>query len=625
MIPPTDARLVSLEEHRETAAAEQARVVATAAPCAVIACPGAGKTRVIVDRHCGSPKGQPTGRIIASFTKVAATQIRKRAHQAGRSDLLEHPHAITTLDGFFWRFLVRPFLPPPTASNSRPFRRLESWRDAPRDLRQITYRPDPGNPKSRHIFDLADFQFRYSAGGPAPVAALTGLERVERGRSKLTDRQIAEVCRLATERRTALANQEHMLTGEETRRTAFQFLTTHADQLADTLSHRFYELVVDEAQDCSDTDVELLLKVSALGLPLLVIADPDQAIYGFRTQGPPAITRLLAASEIIYLRGNWRSSSAICGLAASMRTDPDRRIADVALADHHDIGLPVHLIARATGGEIPTFHALAAAAQIPPTQRLILAHAAATLPGMRSARRPPPNPATALVWATGILRQASADQRTRTLAEHTLHETILRHWLPDADRTAAADLHDAYGVDRWHLRHLAARVLEELPDISLPMSAWCAAARRVLSALPPVPNIGSPLGVNLTTPRGDGNRTAGALAGLATVASGSPECRTDTVHQAKGEEADAVLVLLPDDERTDRLLSLWTAIHLPEPGTASSDDAEDAAEALRVLYVAVTRARRLIALALPSQHMAPVAQHLRGLGVEVEPHHCPGK
>jgi superfamily I DNA/RNA helicase len=228
VIPPIDTNRVTLEQHREAAVAEQARVVATAAPCAVIACPGAGKTRVIVDRHCASPKGEPTGRAIASFTKVAAAQIRTRAHQLGRSDLLEHPHAITTLDGFFWRFLVRPFLPQPTTSNPRPFRRLESWRDAPRELRQITYRPDPRNPQVRHAFDLAEFQFRYAAGGPAPVAALAGLERVERGRKNLTDDQIAEVCHLAAERRTALANNEHMFTGEETRRAAYKYLTTHA-------------------------------------------------------------------------------------------------------------------------------------------------------------------------------------------------------------------------------------------------------------------------------------------------------------------------------------------------------------------------------------------------------------
>lgn len=608
----------SLDLRRAEAITQQAQVVATDAPRAVIACPGAGKTRTIIDRHCASPKGRPTGRAIASFTKVAAAQIRKRVHQLGRPDLLEHPHAITTLDGFFWRFLVRPFLPGPTAANPRTFGRLESWRDAPRERRQIEFRPDPSNPRPI-TFDLAEFQFRYTAGGPAPVATLTGLERVERGRDKLTDGQIAQVCRLAEQRRMTLANDERLFTGEETRRAAYNFLTAHADRLAATLALRFDELIVDEAQDCSDTDVELLLRVSALGLPLLVIADPDQAIYGFRTQGPPAITRLLDSIATIHLSGNWRSSSVICGLAATMRADPARRIPDVALADHHDIGLPVHLIAHSDGAEVDTFHALADAAQIPPAQRFVLAHAGTTLPGLRTgARRPPPNPSEALVWAVGILRQAAVDQRTRALAEQTLQTAILRHWLPDTDRTFPADLHESHGVDRWHLRRLAAHALDQLPDISMTMAAWCTTTRGVLDMLRPVASIDKPQGTRVTTPQGKGNRTAATLARLSTVTAGSAESRTDTVHQVKGEEADAALMLLPDDERTTRLLSGWTAGLIPGPEDRQGQSVADDAEALRVLYVAVTRAKRLVALALPGRHIGPVQQYLLGLGVHVE-------
>ena len=233
-------------------------------------------------------------------------------------------------------------------------------------------------------------------------------------------------------------------------------------------------------------------------------------------------------------------------------------------------------------------------------------------------RRPPPNPSLALVWAVGVLRQTSADQRTRALAEQTLQTAILRHWLPDADRSASVDLHDDHGVDRWHLRRLAARALQELPDTSTPMATWCAAAREVLDTLPPASTVGTPLGIKLKAPSGGGNRAAGTLAGLAKATAESAECRTDTVHQVKGEEAEAVLVLLPDDERTVRLLSHWTASHGFGPAVPSGWDAEDAAEALRVLYVAVTRARRLVALALPEQHIPTVAQHLTTLGVQVE-------
>ena len=212
-----------LRRRRATAIAEQNAVVNTTTPRTVIACPGAGKTRTIVERHCTTPQDQPTGRAIASFTKVAARQIRARANALGRPDLLQHPHAITTLDGFFWRFLVRPFLPAPDDTNPRPFQRLESWRDAPRQLRLIDYRVGI----TRMQFDLADFQFRFSGGTAAPAASLRGLGRY--GRRRLSDEQIAAACRLAEERRTELANVYRLLTGEETRRLAIRNLLNHQD------------------------------------------------------------------------------------------------------------------------------------------------------------------------------------------------------------------------------------------------------------------------------------------------------------------------------------------------------------------------------------------------------------
>jgi hypothetical protein len=379
-----------LHRHRAMAAVQQDAVLTAAAPRAVVACPGAGKTRTIVNRHCATPRNQPHGRAIVSFTKVAAAQIRARAHELGRPDLLQHPHAIMTLDGFFWRFLVRPFLPTPDDANPRPFRRLESWRDAPRRLRQIDYLADSGK---RHTFDLADFQFRYEGQRAAPVATLTGRPRSEGGRRHLSDAQIAAACRLAEQQRTQLANQYRLFTGEETRRAADRNLAERAHILGQTLPARFGELIVDEAQDCSDIDVNLLLAIQELGLATLVICDPDQAIYGFRNPGPPAADRLIGHTETIALTGNWRSSAAVCRLAATMRADPHRRTPDTALADHHDLDIPVHLIPLDGGKELSTFEDIAARAGIPPGERLILAHAALTLPSAGAdRRRPPANP-----------------------------------------------------------------------------------------------------------------------------------------------------------------------------------------------------------------------------------------
>ncbi|MER7335991.1 MULTISPECIES: UvrD-helicase domain-containing protein, partial [unclassified Micromonospora] len=513
------------------------------------------------------------------------------------------------------RPLVRPFLPAPVDANHRTFRRLESWRDAPRQLRQIDYLPDPAEPRQRHTFDLADFQFRYPGTFAAPVATLTGRARSEGGRRHLSDEQITAVCRLAEQQRTRLANDYRLFTGEETRRAADRNLANHARLLKQTLPARFSELIVDEAQDCSAIDVNLLLAIQELGLPTLVIADPDQAIYGFRNPGPPAINRLLDQMETVELTGNWRSSTAVCRLAATMRTTPRRRTPDRPLADHHDVELPIHLIPFDGGMELSTFDDIATRAGIPPTRRLVLAHAAATLPGAGAdPRRPPANPTSALAWAVAMLRQTAPDQRSQALAERILQAGLLRYWMPGADTTAATDLRSAYGIDPHHLRRLAARALDELPDLALPAAEWCAAARRVLNTLNPLPGSGPPSGKTLTCPQGKGTKSAASLAGVPTMSISRPAVRADTVHQVKGEEADAVLMLLPDDERTAHLLTAWTAGAVPAPA-GPAPAVHETAEALRVLYVAVTRARRLAAIALPARHIAATAQHLRILEV----------
>ncbi|TWF92293.1 hypothetical protein FHX80_12613 [Streptomyces brevispora] len=77
--------------------------------------------------------------------------------------------------------------------------------------------------------------------------------------------------------------------------------------------------------------------------------------------------------------------------------------------------------------------------------------------------------------------------------------------------------------------------------------------------------------------------------------------RTNNVHQLKGDEADGVLLLLPDAGSAQP----W----------ATADPATD--EVLRIWYVAVTRARRLAAIALPESETGTLAELLRGRDVLV--------
>ncbi len=69
--------------------------------------------------------------------------------------------------------------------------------------------------------------------------------------------------------------------------------------------------MVDEAQDCSTADLYILNKLCDVGLPLVVVADPDQAIYGFRGRRHLRVDLPGGRLGRHDLTHNWRSTTVI--------------------------------------------------------------------------------------------------------------------------------------------------------------------------------------------------------------------------------------------------------------------------------------------------------------------------
>lgn len=66
--------------------------------------------------------------------------------------------------------------------------------------------------------------------------------------------------------------------------------------------------------------------------------------------------------------------------------------------------------------------------------------------------------------------------------------------------------------------------------------------------------------------------------------------------------------IVPADDRTDALIDAWV----------SGEHSPEVAESLRVIYVAATRARRFLAIALPDDSHNRVAAHLKDRDVPVD-------
>lgn len=130
-----------------------------------------------------------------------------------------------------------------------------------------------------------------------------------------------------------------------------------------------------------------------------------------------------------------------------------------------------------------------------------------------------------------------------------------------------------------------------------PARQWRKQARLVLqNQTPPTPAVEPAPPKLLSLSTADLDKPIRSLIGLpeqTDEATTARPMRSSSIHQAKGSEAEAVLVHLPTPQDVTELIDAWTS---PSTDTASS-------ELLRVYYVAITRARRLLALTYPySKH-----------------------
>lgn len=152
------------------------------------------------------------------------------------------------------------------------------------------------------------------------------------------------------------------------------------DRLGAALAGRFREIVVDEAQDCNPADLEIVKWLRSSGINIKVICDPNQAIYAFRGGLTDDLLKFGAAFDAddrLPMSGNFRSSPAICAAISQLRPPAARGPPDVSLGPYKDETTPVYIVAYGGAGVPATigkrFQALAAGLGIPPSSAPVLA------------------------------------------------------------------------------------------------------------------------------------------------------------------------------------------------------------------------------------------------------------
>lgn len=565
---------------------EQQNVIDHAGAAFVTACPGAGKTRTMVERarQLLNHPDDRRGVAFLSFTNAAVDELEARLRAFGVLPAPLFPSFIGTFDRFLWQFLIAPFGVP----------------DCDQLPRLV---PDKSNWEVRPPYDGAQ-ALRLRCFDRATGKVIPALAKDEG--FDVDKRQIAahETSALATIRRSRGQGQ---IDFEDVRVCVRERLSNvaFATRLGAALAARFREIIVDEAQDCNPADLEIVTWLRSSGIRVKVICDPHQSIYEFRGGVTDELQRFAAtfdATDRLPMSGNFRSSPAICAAIVTLRPPSSRSDPDKPLGPHRADTTPVHILSYGGSAVSPaigsTFRGLVEGLSIP-------LHLAPVLASTRaSASKAIGQPTIELTaHKTLLLAEAAMNYHfafavgNRRDALVNLHRIVL---LVQGRISALGGYHSyllSEGLEdgRWRPEIIAlANGLRF--DQTDTVDQWLARARNLLVA---------GLAVNSTI-----NQRlkvhADLTTALARAPTNSPPART--IHSVKGQEFPAVCVVMTKK-------TAGAIIDLLEGQTSTEADEE-----ARKIYVGASRAERLLAIAVPKSRAARLQKLLTNGGCEVRLH-----
>ncbi|SJN12304.1 ATP-dependent DNA helicase UvrD/PcrA [Leucobacter sp. 7(1)] len=321
--------------------------------------PGAGKTRTIVERMRRHRNELHKGVALVSFTNTAADEARRRCTSAQ----LAAPNFVGTLDSFLHKFVVTPGA---SLQNGTAPKYITSWNDLPDSAVMTRLSGVRGGAGVR----LGSFKLRLD-GEVEISSSLSREDAMYLGACEKAGKR-QELVELGRQRiKGFLANGTFDSDGARIK--ALEVLSDRSSAVAARLASRFSEIIIDEFQDCSDVEVAIVKRLKMLGVNVVVVADPDQAIYEFRDASPESYREYresLGEAEIVRLERNYRSSPAICELVAMLRTVGTGTV----ISDRPEIQHKIVVLAGSSEFQRAQFAGRLADCEIPADKALVLAH-----------------------------------------------------------------------------------------------------------------------------------------------------------------------------------------------------------------------------------------------------------
>lgn len=277
------------------------------------ACPGSGKTEVIGVKTAYEIfkwKYRSSGIAVVTFTISAAKELNQRIRKFGAVSSESFPHFIGTFDSWIHNYVLQPF------------------------CHYLTGYIGKGGDKSIRLIDeesSAGFLSNYTTnifknGKTRPVKVTEyyyDYQGVIQGQNDIVDGIL----------KSGISTNDFINLKDNKNKFIKAGFVTYADVewlsiellskypfLLEKLSQRFPVIVVDECQDLSNGQINILELLRSKGTNLHFVGDLNQSIYEFRKVNPHDIDAYIQKSgfKVLQLTNNYRSCQPIVDVAESI-------------------------------------------------------------------------------------------------------------------------------------------------------------------------------------------------------------------------------------------------------------------------------------------------------------------
>lgn len=320
--------------------AQQQAVVDCNKPRIVVkACPGSGKTFSVAARMarllCENNLSRHQGIAAISFTNTACDVIKKELKETFGYPNVSYPSFIGTIDSFINTYIFLPYAHLVMGCDCRPEivgTEFNKWDDydstQTRHIRDKSGRNIIVSRDANYYFDLISFGLNDQLLRLAPYHAYHfGKADWENPNKKegSPKKIISELKEM---------KWKHFNAGKVNQADAIYFTFRILDKypaIAHNIVHRFPILIIDEAQDTTELQMAIIDIFSQCGAEsIMLIGDPDQAIFEWNTANPRLFMEKYNSPNwhSLDLLENRRSSESICRLANRLSGNEMQSIAN---------------------------------------------------------------------------------------------------------------------------------------------------------------------------------------------------------------------------------------------------------------------------------------------------------